>query len=237
MKRVYLSIAFLLGTCLAASALTPQSVLQAFEKMVTAVRDYQCRMWEYCFQGNEYEERTIDFYFKRPRFIRMDVLEGNRFADAGSSAVYRNDGRVTGRKGGVLALFPVTVDKRNPQATTIRGLTIDQGDMLAMVESMRSHLADCTCTLSVSGTVYELAFEPRSPASIGGVTREVIRLDAATLLPVSSDSWEGSRIVQHVHWDHFILDAGLPDELFDVRWDPARLVKAGIRTIHSIPLE
>ena len=70
-----------------------------------------------------------------------------------------------------------------------------------------------------------------------GVTRDVIRLDMATLLPVSTDSYEAERHVQHAEWSAYILDAGLPDELFDVRWDAARLTDLGIRSVHGLPLE
>ena len=160
---------------------TPQSLVAAFQAMYESLSDYQCRMHEECRQGSRREERTINFYFKKPRFIRMDILEGNRFGDTGSVGVYRNDGKVRGRKGGVLSFIAITVDKRDPQATTIRGLAFDESDLQATLEKMRFHLAESACTLSMDGGMYELAFEPRDPSLNGGVTKDVIRLDAVTL--------------------------------------------------------
>jgi hypothetical protein len=220
----------------AADLSTPRSVVEAFAAMYASLSDYQCRMQEECRQGSRHEERTIDFYFKKPRFIRMDILKGSRFGDNGAVGVLRGDGRVRGRKGGLLGILAITVDKHDPQATTVRGLAFDESDLQATLEKMRFHLAESACTLSVSGAMYELVFEPRDPSRNGGVTKDVIRLDAVTLLPASSDSWEGERLVQHAEWSTYIIDAGLPDQLFDVFWDPAQLERMGIRSIHALPL-
>ncbi len=236
MKKAVFSAFLLFGSLAAGLAQTPQSVVDAFEEMYASITDYQCRMWEYCRQGSRYEERNIDFYFKRPRLIRMDILKGNRTGDGGSVGVYKND-RVTGRKGGILGIFAITVNKHDTQATTIRGVTFDQSDMQATLEKMRFHLANSACALSVSEDVYVLVFEPYDPAASGGVTKDVIRLDVKTLLPVSSDSFEGTRNVQHAGWERYILNAGLPDELFDVHWDTGRLSKMDIPTVHGVPLK
>jgi len=129
------------------------------------------------------------------------------------------------------------VDKHDPQATTVRGLAFDESDLQATLEKMRFHLAESACTLSTAGGIHELTFEPRDPSRNGGVTKDVIRLDAVTLLPASSDSWEGERHVQPAEWSSYLLDVGLPDELFDVFWDPARLEGMGIPSIHALPVE
>jgi len=221
----------------AAEAPTVRSVVEAFASMYGSLSDYQCRMEEECWQGSRHEERTINFYFKKPRFIRMDILKGNRFGDTGSVGVYRGDGKVQGRKGGLLGFLSVTVDKHDPQATTVRGLAFDESDLQATLERMRFHLAESACTLSTVGGIYELTFEPRDPSRNAGVTRDVIRLDAVTLLPASADSWEGERLVQHAKWSSYLVDAGLPDQLFDVFWDPARLEGMGIPSIHALPAD
>jgi outer membrane lipoprotein-sorting protein len=215
----------------------PQSIVEAFQRMYESLSDYQCRMHEYCRQGSRYEERTMNIYFKKPRYIRMDILKGNRFADTGSVGVYQNDGRVTGRKGGLLSFLAINVDKHDTQATTIRGLTLDESDLQATLEKMRFHLAESACRLAVGTGIYELVFEPRDPSRNGGVTKDIIRLDAVTLLPVSSDSFEGQRLVQHAEWSSYILNAGLPDQLFDVFWDPRRLAGMGLQGVHELPVK
>ena len=215
---------------------TPQSLVEAFQSVYDSITDYQCRMVEHCVQGDRYEARTMNIYFKRPRFIRMDILKGNRFGDTGSVGVSRNDGKVRGRKGGLLSFLAITVDPHDPQATTIRGLSFEQSDLQATLEKMRFLLAESACTLTAGAGTWDMTFEPRDPSRNGGVTKDIIRLDIATLLPVSSDSFEGDRLVQHAEWSSYILNAGLPDQLFDVYWDPRRLAGMGIHSVHELPM-
>jgi outer membrane lipoprotein-sorting protein len=193
-------------------------------------------MHEISRKGSEVEERTMNIYFKRPRFIRMDVLAGNRAGDAGGSGVYRNDGKVTGRKGGFFSFLSATVDKHNPQVTSIRGMTIDQIDLQATLEKLLLRLSTSASSLSVREGIYELVFLPRDPSAEGGTTKEIISLDSATMLPVSAESFEGSRRVQHADWSDYILNAGLPDQLFDINWDPRQLSASGIQSVQSVPL-
>ena len=83
----------------------------------------------------------------------------------------------------------------------------------------------------------EIVFEPRDPSHTAGVTKEIVRLDATTLLPLSTDSFEGSKLVQHAAWSSYILNAGLPDQLFDAFWNPGQLGSMGIESIHTLPLK
>ncbi len=179
----------------------------------------------------------MNIYFKKPDFIRMDILKGNRFLDGGTVGIYKNDGKVTGRKGGFLSFLVLTLDKHDPQVTSVRGLALDQIDMQAILEKMKLHLAESTGSLTLTGDTYTLAFEPRDPSRNGGVTKEIVRLDATSLLPVSTNSFEGDRLVQHAEWTSYILNAGLPDQLFDVFWDPKQLAKMGIQSVHTLPVE
>lgn len=235
---IFMALLYLLSPLTAfAESLTPQSIVEAFQAMYVSIADYQCRMHENCRQGNSYEERTMDIYFKKPRFVRMDIRKGNRFMDAGTVGIYKNDGKVTGRKGGWLSFLVLTLDKHDPSVTSVRGLALDQIDMQAILEKMQFHLAESTTTLTVSGATYELSFEPRNPSLTRGVTKEIVRLDASSLLPLSADSFEGKQLVQHAVWSSFILNAGLPDQLFDVFWDPAQLVGMGVQSVHTQPVE
>ncbi len=220
-----------------AQAPTPQSVVQASRTVYDSISDYQCRMYENCRQGSAFEERTANIYFKRPRFIRMDILRGNRPGDDGSSGVYRNDGRVTGRKGGLLSFLAVSVDKHDPQATSIRGVAIDQIDLQATLEKLIFHLAVSAGSITLEGGVYEMVFVPRDPTVNGGVTKDIIRLDATTLMPISADSYEGNEHVQHAEWSGYILNAGLPDQLFDVKWDTRQLEASGIPSVQALPVK
>jgi len=213
-----------------------ESVVAAFRAKYASITDYQCRMVENCRKGSRSEERTMNIYFKKPRFIRMDILKGNIFLDAGTIGVYKNDGKVTGRKGGFLSLFAMTVDKHDPQATSVRGLAFDEIDMQAVLEKMEFHLSGSSdCAVTEGDGTYELACETHDPAANGGVTKDEVVLDAVSLLPLSTDSFEGNEHVQHAVWSSYVIDAGLPDKLFDVFWDPRQLTALGIQNISALP--
>ncbi len=239
-SRRLLVLLYFCGPLLFSCADTPafQSVVEAFRAKYQSITDYQCRMVENCRKGSRYEERTMNIYFKKPRFIRMDILKGNIFLDAGTIGVYKNDGKVTGRKGGFLSLFAMTVDKHDPQATSVRGLAFDEIDMQAVLEKMEFHLAGGSdCAVAEGEGTYELACQARDPAANGGVTKDVVVLDSVSLLPISTDSYEGSRLVQHAVWSSYVIDAGLPDKLFDVFWDPKQLTAMGIQNISALPAQ
>jgi outer membrane lipoprotein-sorting protein len=232
-RRILIALLIVLGPAgvATADAPTPGSVVEAFRAMYASLSDYQFRIDETSRRGSALEARTMNIYFKKPRFIRMDILKGNRPGDGGSAGVYRNDGRVTARRGGILSFLSATMDKANPQVTSIRGAAIDQIDLAATLEKMRFHLSESACSLAEGSGVLELTFVPRDPSRNDGVTREIIRLDAVTLLPVSAESYEGAELVQRAQWSGYILNAGLPDNLFDVQWDPRQLEKNGIPTL------
>jgi hypothetical protein len=231
------SILFLLSIVPLSSlcALTPEAVAEQFEKALSAIVDYQCRLYEYAWQGSDFEEKTIDFYFKKPRLIRVDVLKSSKPGDAGSQGVSLDDGKVTGRRGGILSFLAVTFGKHEPLVTTIRGMALDEGDMRALAVRIRRGLIDGTCRLLEHPGVYEFVLQPRSSPPCGPVTKEVIRLDAGSLLPLSADGYEGERIVEHAAWTGYVLNAGLPLDLFDVHWDLGRLSRMGVLSVHGVP--
>lgn len=226
---------FVAGFGAAADTPTVQSVVEAFRERYAALDDYQCRMYEFCRKGSAFEERTMDLYFKKPRLIRMDVVKGNRSSDNGAVGVFRNNGNVTVRPGGLLSFLSVTVDKHDPRIASIRGHAIDEIDLQAVRDLIQSREADGVLTVSVADGEYLLSSRPRDPSKNGGVTRELIRLAAVKYLPISSDSFEGDTLVQHVEWSRFVLDAGLPDELFDVHWDVRELALRSIPSVSSVP--
>lgn len=213
------------------SAATPDSVVTGFERAIAALDDYQCRVQEYAWQGSVSEAKVINFYFKKPRLIRVDVLTSNKRGDAGSVGVLRGDGKVVGRRGGLLGAFAFTFDKHDPLVATVRGASFDEIDLRGLAERFRRHLTEGSGSLLEAPGVYELVLEPRSGQFTGGMTREVLRLSTDTFLPLSADSYEGARIVEHAAWMSFILNAGLPAALFNVWWDPARLAAMVIATL------
>jgi hypothetical protein len=58
-------------------------------------------------------------------------------------------------------------------------------------------------------------------------------VDKRTLFIVYNERFSDASSVQRVEWGDYIIDAGLPDELFDIRFDAGELAKRGIPLIRQ----
>lgn len=216
---------------------TAVEAVDRFEVVARSIRDYQVRLYQWSRSGRRYERRIIDFYFKRPRMMRMDILTGNRPFDDGSVGLYLGGDNVVGRKGGILSAIVLTVNKQDAIATTIRGVAFDQSDLQGILERLRNGFTIGDVHLELRGGWYWLHILPHDPAGYRGVTRETVAFDPETFLPIYSETFEGELQVEFARWTDYILNAGLPDELFAIRTDSSILRSAGIRTIHGLPAD
>lgn len=216
---------------------TAREAVDRFAEVCGTIRDYQVRLYEWCRSGSRYERRIIDFYFKRPRMIRMDIITGNRPLDAGSVGVYTGGDRVDGRKGGILSAIVLSVNKHDGLATTIRGVTFDQSDLEGILERLQNGFTIGAVTLEHRDGWHWVHILPRDPAGYGGVSRETVAFDPATFLPVYSESFMGAVQVEYARWTGYIINAGLPDALFQIRTDSSILTAAGVPTIHGTPTD
>lgn len=223
MKRAYLSIIFLfLSLSLAASEeLAAIEVILLFGENLERLSDYQCRMYEWSVKGKKEEIRYINFYYRAPRLIRMDIIKGNRSGDTGSIGVLREDGKVRGRKGGILSPFAVTVDKNSALATTIRGVTFDESDALAAYSRLLFLIDNSAMALMEDERGW--LFDCRLFEEDEGITREVLFIGKDDFMPLYTKSYENENLVQFVEWSSYIINKGLPVELFNVRYKAEKL--------------
>lgn len=232
------SLLTLLIIFLAAVSLDGESagdVVKQFGRFLETVTDYQCRMYEWSIKGRKKEIRYINFYFRKPRLIRMDIIDGNRNGDPGSIAVLLPDGRVRGRKGGILSPFAITVDKDSAPATTIRGVTFDESDALAALDRLHFLLDHSTVRFSTDpgGWLFDCLLDKPEQE----ITREILYLSSTTMMPVYTKSMEGDKLVQHVEWSSYIINGGLPEEFFNVRYEAEGLKELQIPNNLDLPLE
>jgi outer membrane lipoprotein-sorting protein len=107
-------------------------IIESFQRALDNVDDYQCIFEEYTALGKQEERRTFRYFFKKPRLIRMEILSGR---DRGSIAVYK-DGRVKGRKGGLLSFITLNLKLTDPRVTNIRGDRIDESDWFFLLQEV-----------------------------------------------------------------------------------------------------
>ena len=213
-----------------------RELVDRFRSVVNDINDYQVRLYEWCKSGPNYERRIIDLYFLQPRLIRMDILKGNRPFDDGSVGVYRGGSTVDGRKGGLLSGIAVTVPKKDGMATTARGLAFDESDLLSILGRLSINPEKLIVRFEERNLMYWLEIRSQS-SSDGAAIREILAFDRNSFLPVFNEVYEGQELVQYAHWTNYILNAGLPDGLFQIRAESSLLRARGLPTVNGLPID
>jgi outer membrane lipoprotein-sorting protein len=214
--------------------LSPELLIAKLEETVNKITDYQCRLFEWGYKGPEYEKKTLNFYFKSPAKIRVDIIEGNRLFDAGSVAVFAGGNLVEGKKGGLLSGFVAKLDKKDPLIASVRGTAIDEIGLQGILVKLKFHLMHSAYTVCNMGDgVYCLTAIVNDPSLNGGVSKEVLYLDKTTLLPIKMEGFEGDKQVVYAEWSSYIFNAGLPPELFNMNYDLSSLKKLGIAILED----
>jgi len=216
------------GVPLYAQSLTAHAYLHAIKARYELIDDYQCRMHELSIGGGRREERIINYYFKKPKQIRLDILDGNSAFDKGSVGVYTGGEKVTGHRGGIMRGIILSVKKDSALATSVRGETIDQSDMLTIIERIEYLLANGDVSMVEKVSHIEFEFFPFDPSKNEGISRDVVWIDRETMLVIRNERYEEERLVQQVTWGNHIINAGLPRELFNARFETAQLRDTGI---------
>ena len=217
-------------------ALEPEELVRQIEEKAGQISDYQCRMREWARKGLRREKRIINFYFKSPRHMRMDILKGNRLGDNGAVSVFLPDETVWGKMGGSIMSFPLVVPSNHWAVTTIRGKSFPDGDLFGILSSIRRYLAASKAEVSESLIHYVLTVEPFNPTEHGGVTREIIMFDKTSMLPVATKTYKKNTLVEHISWREYIINAGIPDEFFDVSKHADFLDQMNIPSIALLPI-
>lgn len=231
MKGFYaLAVSFLI--CAAVDACADENdahrLFERIQHHYETITDYQCRIETYCRDGRREEHRILNFYFKRPRLIRIDLLWGNKPFDNGSVGVFTGGDAITGHRGGFLSGLVMTIPKKSPMATTLRGEAFDEIDMEAVLEKLYFYIDNGSVRIGEEGRFYLIVCVPFDVNKNGGVTKDIARFDRDTLTITGFQRHEAQGLVQEAVWTDYIINAGLPDRLFDVKCDPESLKQVGI---------
>ncbi|UCB47402.1 MAG: hypothetical protein JSV25_08360 [Spirochaetota bacterium] len=239
MKRLFLKRLvpiFLFFLVVAETLANQESTGLLFEKIkknYETIVDYQCRIDTFCTDGKRIEKRLLNFYFKKPRMIRIDLLKGNQLFDAGSVGVFQGGDTITGHKGGMLSSILMTVHKKSPFATTLRGEAFDEIDMEAVLSYLLDYLKNGACLLMEEETSYIVSCVPNDEKQNNGISKDIAWFDKDTLIITRFQRYEGTTLVQEAKWRDYIINAGIPDKLFDPLFDPEQLQKDNIPVLNQ----
>jgi len=231
-KGLYaLAVSFLMCTVVDGARADENDAHRFFERIqhrYETITDYQCRIDTYCTNGRSKEHRILNFYFKRPRLIRVDLLWGNMPFDNGSVGVFTGGNTITGHRGGILSGIVMTIPRKSPMATTLRGEAFDEIDMEAVLDKLYFYIRNGSVRVMEESRFYRIVCVPFDASKNGGITKDIAQFDRDTLTITGFQRYEAEILVQEAIWTDYIINAGLPDSLFDVKFDPKSLKREGI---------
>ena len=213
---------------LLADSLSVHDYLASIRDKYEQIEDYQCRMNEFSIGGGRREERIINYYFKKPLLIRIDILDGNKPLDRGSVGVYTGGEKVTGHRGGLMQGMVLSVKKDSPFAVSVRGESIEKSNVLTVIERMERLVKMGTVDMTVNDNHVEFVFIPFDINANEGISRDVVWIEKDTFLITRIERYEDEKLVQQAVREGYIINAGLPRELFDAGFDTEQLKDSDI---------
>jgi len=196
-----------------ASAATVPAIT-AFQETFAKVNDYTVTVNAHEVLGNQTQDRTYRYMFKRPHLGKTQILSG---PGAGGGGVWTGGDTVSGHQGGILSFIHFNVGLHDARATTLRGYTIIAGmlqNQVGKYTTMKGTLSERNGPV-IGGqdtTLVELKIAPG--AGEPGETRAVIYFSKSTHMPVAQIRWSGDQIISREFWTDLRTNVGLKDSDF-----------------------
>lgn len=201
----------LLAAALTGPSLDPlASAIEHFRRVET----YQVTIHSYHVDGEE----QIRYYYRKPGFVRMEFIRPH----AGALLVYSPiTQRVRLWPFGAKHFPELNLSPRNPLIQSPRGENVDQSDIGALFENVRSLLqhgaAEVLGEDSVAGrTTQHLVVTGAPGFTVAGVHRYELWLDTSSQFPVRVISRnQDDAVIETVMLDALEIDVPLTEALFN----------------------
>lgn len=199
---------------------SPSVLLDAMKAKWDSIRQYTCILDTWTRRGTETSHKIIDFAFRKPSLVRNHVLEGD---NKGSTVVRTADGKLLGKKGGVLGLVVLTLEDDDERIRNLRGVRFYNGTFGYVIDGFRQEMAD-GWTIEVLppakrdgvDCVRVQATAPPGKVPAGEADRDVIWIDEKTSLLKGRQQWVGKTKVSDTTYSKIVLEARIPDDAFDL---------------------
>ncbi|NLI97501.1 hypothetical protein GX441_02435 [bacterium] len=192
------------------------ALIQRMREEWAKVTAYTVRMSYRQAKEQKTEERTVDFSYKSPVWVRNDILEGK---NKGTKAVYDPEKDVILARHPLIPLL-LSYDPSDERVLTLRGEKMYEVSFTYMFKRIDWFLANGkTAVVKVEFfdgaecTVIE--FVANSPQNLGGVARERYWLDNKTSFPRRLVSFDkNGNELQWLILRDLRLNPAMPDDLF-----------------------
>jgi outer membrane lipoprotein-sorting protein len=194
---------------------SPENLLNGLKDKWASIQDYHCKLRSRNRLGDQKDEKKMEFWFKQPQQIRTEILDGEK---KGSVLTRDADGKIKGKKGGVLGLVSVTLGEDDERIRNLRGRKFYYADWGSVVkEYFAYHKEGCKFTVlpdeKFNGVpCHVLQADLTKPKE--RVTRDQIWVDAKNNLILCRKQFEGEVLVNEVAWWDIELNTGIPDGTF-----------------------
>ena len=188
------AILTLVSVC-AARADNTAPAITAFNSAWAATNDYTCVLHSHEVLKDKTQDRVYQYSFMKPNFAKTLILSGD---GQGSGGVWSGGDTVSGHQGGILSGLHLTVSVHDPRATSIRGYTIPDWLLNAIVNRYVTTPGTLTQFKGgkVGGVMTDmLDLKVADPASHDGITEQRLYLSEETHFPVRQILYSGDQIV------------------------------------------
>jgi outer membrane lipoprotein-sorting protein len=183
-----------------------RAVLDQFAAAWAAVTAYTTTISVAERKGTQIQNIVLDYTLRKPSSITVHVNAG---PNAGVTMVWNGGTTIVAHRGsGFAALFKKTFSLHDPQATTIRGSSIDQlsfGAILAHAQEQAGSVTQAPETKLGEVSVDAVTLMSADPAANAGLTREVVELSTSTHLPVQVLGYDGATLVRQIDFSNVTL--------------------------------
>jgi len=189
-------------------------------KAAHALNEYRFNSEMTVYKDGKTVVETSDFYFKRPRLIRVEITSGPK---KGAVAVLRADGKVRAHLGGALKFFVVTLDSHSEQ--------LNSANEYPMVDSDFTSLAEFLANWSNQGIKSRASKQPIRHDGLDKLVTVVemykdndagrvlkrIFVDSDSYLPVEWYDYRDGALWSRSVFTNLVINPGLKDSLFDIK--------------------
>lgn len=216
-QRLYRVSALLLSVTLCSPIAAPAAAtpaITAFDQAFSKVNDYTVTVTTHEVKGDQTQNRTYHYAFRRPDLAKTDIVSGD---GSGSGGVWKGGTTIKGHMKIGFFTFGKTVDIHDRRATSLRGYTIPDGLIQNQVEKFKDTKGNISQHEGplINGTATdEIDLKVADPSSEGGITRGVLYLSRSTHFPVRQVRYEGDSVVADETFADLKTNVGLKDSDF-----------------------
>jgi outer membrane lipoprotein-sorting protein len=120
-------------------SLSPDDLLALALEQCRSLESYQCRLKLHLTKAGQVQNGEYIFSYKKPNLVRMHVERGK---DKGSTVILQADGRIRGRREGILSIFAVTLQPNDQRLYDLWDRSFCNSDWATLLSETKDRLGN-----------------------------------------------------------------------------------------------